>query len=129
MGSTLVTEKPSVIIASNLGWGATSQGIRAGGPWSRTESKMHINCLEALAASLAVKCFVRDSRSVTVLLRMDNMNAVTYVNKLGGTVSESLTAITKELWLWCLQRDITLTAEHLPGVRNTMDDIHKNDSK
>ena len=59
---------------------------------------------------------------MTVLLRMDNMSAVTYVNKLGGTVSQSLTAITKDLWLWCLQRDITLIAEHLPGVQNTIAD-------
>ena len=88
-GRTLVTEKPSVIIesdASNLGWGATSQGIWTGGPWSRMEPEMHINCLEALAAFLAVKCFVRDSSSMTVL---DNISAVTYVNKLRGTVSQS----------------------------------------
>ena len=83
---------------------------------------MHINCLEALAAFLAVKCFVRDRRSVTVPLRMDNMSAVTYVNKLRGTVLQNLTAITKDLWLWCLQRDITLIAEHLPGVQNTIAD-------
>ena len=39
-----------------------------------------------------------------------------------GTVSQNLTAITKELWLWCLQRDITLIAEHLLGVQNTVAD-------
>ncbi len=97
-----------------------------GGPWSKAESKLHINCLEALAAFLAVKCFLRDRRSVTVLLRMNNLSAVTYryVNKLVGTVSQSLTAITKDLWLWCLHRDIhvTLIAEHLPGVQNTIAD-------
>ena len=75
-----------------------------------------------MAAFLAVKCFVRDRKSVTVLLRMGNMSAVTYVNKLGGTVSQNPTAITKELWLWYLQRDITLIAEHLPGVQNTVVD-------
>ena len=80
---------------------------------------MHINCLEVL---LAIKCFARDRRSVTILLRMDNTSAITYVNKLGGTVSQSLTAITKNLWLWCLQRDISLIAEHLPGVQNTIAD-------
>ena len=124
-GGTLVTEKPSVVIetdASKKGWGATSQGVQTGGPWSRSESSMHINCLEALAAFLAIKCFARDRRSVTILLRMDNMSAVTYVNKLGGTVSQNVTAITKNLWLWCLQRDISLIAEHLPGVQNTIAD-------
>ena len=83
---------------------------------------MHINCLEALAAFLAVKCFVRERRNLTKLLRMDNMSAVTYVNKLGGTVSQSLTSITKNLWLWYMQRDITLVAEHLPRVQNCVAD-------
>ena len=59
---------------------------------------------------------------MTILLRMDNMSAVTYVNKLGGTISQNLTAITKTLWLWCLQRDISLIAEHLPGVQNAIAD-------
>ena len=124
-GRTLVTEKPAVVIetdASKRGWGATSQGVRTGGPWSRSESNMHINCLEALAAFLAIKCFARNRRSVTILLRMDNMSAVTYVNKLGGTVSQNLTAITKSLWLWCLQKDISFIAEHLPGVQNAIAD-------
>ena len=51
---------------------------------------MHINCLEALAAFHAAKCFVRERKSITVLLRIDNTTAVAYVNKLGGTVSIKL---------------------------------------
>ena len=69
-----------------------------------------------------MKCFVRDKKSITVLLRMDNTTAVTYVNKLGGTVSPKLNTIVRELWLWCMNRDITLIAEHLPGVLNTIVD-------
>ena len=124
-GKTIMTEKPSVVIesdASTHGWGATCAGVRTGGPWSPEESQWHINCLEALAAFHAVKCFVRDTRSVTVLLRLDNISAVSYVNKLGGTVSLRLSGIVKDLWLWCMNRDITLTAEHLPGVMNTVAD-------
>lgn len=86
------------------------------------EFRMHINCLEALAAFLAIKSFVPDRRSMKILLRMDNMSAVTYENKLGGTVSQNLTALTKDLWLWCLQRDITLIAEQLLGIQNTIAD-------
>ena len=89
--------KPSVVIetdASRRGWGATSQGVRTGGPWSRSESNMHINCLEALAAFLVIKCFAQDRR---ILLRMDDMSAISYVNKPGGTISQNLTAISKNL--------------------------------
>ena len=108
--------------ASKRRWGATTQGVQTGGPWSRLEFRMHINCLEALAAFLAIKSFVPDRRSMKILLRMDNMSAVTYENKLGGTVSQNLTALTKDLWLWCLQRDITLIAEQLLGIQNTIAD-------
>ena len=31
-----------------------------------------------------------------------------------------LNSIVRDLWLWCMNRDITLTAEHLPGVLNTI---------
>ena len=90
----------------------------------RKESNIyrHINCLEALAAFLAIKCFARDKHGLTILLRMDNITAVTYVNKLGGTVSQDMNNIVKEMWLWCMKRDITLEAEHLPGVLNTVAD-------
>jgi hypothetical protein len=62
---TLMTEKPSIVVESDVsthGWGATCDGVRTGGPWSPEESQWHINCLEALAAFHAVRCFVRDRR-------------------------------------------------------------------
>lgn len=120
-----MADKPSLTIesdASKTGWGATCEGKRTGGPWSPEESQWHIDCLEALAAFLAAKCFVRDRKSITVLLKLDSMTAVTYIDKLGGTVSPRLNHIVKELWLWCLNRDITVVAEHLPGVLNTIAD-------
>ena len=124
-GKSFLTEKPSMVIesdASTQGWGATCEGVRTGGPWSPEERQWHINCLEALAAFHALKCFVRDKKGVTVLLRLDNTSAVSYVNKLGGTVSPRLNSIVRDLWLWCMNRDVSLTAEHLPGILNTIAD-------
>ena len=93
------------------------------GPWSPEEKQWHINCLEDLAAFHAVKCFVRDGKSITVLLRMDNTAAVAYVNKLEEQYkSPKLNITVRELWLWCMNRDITLVAEHLPGILNTTAD-------
>ena len=57
-----------------------------------------------------------------MLLRLDNTSAVCYINKLGGTVSPRLNTIVRDLWLWCMNRGITLSAEHLPGVLNTIAD-------
>ena len=42
--------------------------------------------------------------------------------QIGGTVSPKLNTIVRELWLWCMNRDITLVAEYLPGILNTIAD-------
>ena len=83
---------------------------------------MHINCLELLAAFLAVKCFAKDKTNLTIYLKMDSMSALTYINKLGGTISPQLNTLAKELWLWCMERSILFKAQHLAGVLNTIGD-------
>ena len=104
--------------ASLSGWGAVREETRTGGPWSETERAWHINCLKLWAATLAVRCLVMDAKNCTILLRMDNTMAVAYVNNLGGTVSKHLASLARDLWMWCLQRDIHLVAQHLPGRLN-----------
>ena len=37
-------------------------------------------------------------------------------------MSPRLNSIVGELWLWCMNSDITLVAEHLPGALNTIAD-------
>ncbi len=78
------------------------------------EQNLHINCVELLAATLALKTFTKGQTGLSVLLKMDN-TAVAYVNNQGGTVSRELVRLSKELWTWCLQRNITIKAQHLPG--------------
>ena len=71
---------------------------------------------------LAVKCFAKNQRGLTILLWLDNQTSVAYINRLGGTVSAELNRLAKNLWLWCLERDIRLEAKHLPGVQNVIAD-------
>ena len=80
---------------------------------------MHINCLELLAATLAAKTFLKHKTRVSVLL---NTTAVAYINNLGGTVSKELVDLAKSLWMWCLERNIHITAQHQPGVQNVIAD-------
>ena len=49
--------------------------------------KIHINCLELLAVTLAVKSFAKHRTRISILLRIDNTTAVAYINHLGGTIS------------------------------------------
>lgn len=92
------------------------------GMWSVQERNAQINLLELIEGTFAVKTFARDSVDAHIKLRMDNRAAVTYINRLGGTRSPTLTLHVKELWDWCLQRGITLSAEYLPGSLNVTAD-------
>ena len=92
------------------------------GPWSLQEKIRHINCLELIAATLALKTFVKSKSGLSVLLRIDNTTAVAYINNQGGTVSEELVHLTRDLWMWCLKRNIHIHAQHLPGRLNTVAD-------
>ena len=108
--------------ASKMGWGATFGNLSTNGRWSKQESDLHINVLELKATFLAIQAFLKNQSNLAVKLRLDNTTAVTYVNNQGGTRSPSLTLLTLELWNWCLQRNILITAEHLPGVSNVLAD-------
>jgi len=73
--------------ASQLGWGAVCVETRTGGAWSLQEQTMHINSLELLVATLAVKTFLKDTLEISVLFQLDNATAVTYVNNIGAMIS------------------------------------------
>ena len=45
--------------ASLLGWGAVSKCSATGGLWDVQERALHINVLEAMAGSFAVKAFTK----------------------------------------------------------------------
>lgn len=42
---------------------------------------MHINCLELLAAHLAIKCYAKNKTNLTIIMKMDSMSALTYINE------------------------------------------------
>ena len=108
--------------ASKTGWGAVFQGQRTNGRWSDDERLQHINILELKAAFLALKSFFKNQSHKIVCLRMDNTTAIAHVNNKGGTRSGCLIALTLELWQWCLERNIMISAQHVPGKLNTIAD-------
>ena len=44
--------------------------------------------------------------------------AVAYLNHLGGIKSVQLSALATEIVCWCLERNILLSAVHIPGLNN-----------
>ena len=49
---------------------------------------------------------------------MDDMTALSDVNHMGTSSSKKRNDLAREIWLWCAQRNILLTAVHIPGVEN-----------
>ena len=99
--------------------GSIKKQARTSGVWSAEESANH---MELLAAFLAIKAFAKTWKDVTVLIRMDNFTAVTYINRRGDTCSQKLCYLAILVWEWCLERNIMLLAKHLLGQFNTAAD-------
>jgi len=120
----LTRQKPEVILtsdSSDFAWGGEREGVTAGGPWSAEEKRWHINVKELLAAFLTLKTFCNKERKIHIRLMLDNVTSVVYVNAQGGKKS-LLNEIARDIWLWAIERQIWLTAEHLPGVLNCLAD-------
>ena len=101
-GAPIQPPDPSIIVhpdASKQGWGAVLNGqFHTRGIWSPEEAAQHINYLELLAAFLAIKAYGKSWLNITVLLRMDNVTAVSYINQKGGTVSKGRSQLAITIW-------------------------------
>ena len=77
---------------------------------------------------LALKTFANNQKGL-ILLKMDNVSAVTYINQKRGTHSTQLCNLALQIWEWCIQKGITLQAEHLPGNLNIVADLESQTAK
>lgn len=91
----------------------------------REEADNHINYLELLAGFFALKTFITERTAITVLLRMDHVIAIAYVNRMGGRHSKALSNLAVDLWKRCLHRKILTHVEHLPSRENIRTDLSK----
>ena len=98
--------------ASNTGWGAHWNDQKTGGQWSASEFRLHINAKELLAAFLSLQTFAKDKTGIHVCLKIDNLTAVYYINKMGGTHSRGLMEITAQIWECSIQTKIMISAKH-----------------
>ena len=126
-GRSVIRPSPDLSInittdASRRGWGAHCAGVKTQGLWTPEEQKLHINALEIKAVMFTVKAFTKDKSQVNVHLWVDNTTTMSYINKMGGTKSTDMINISKALWDYCLSKQITLTAEFLPGIQNQIAD-------
>ena len=102
--------------------GCVVRNLTTNGRCLPLEATHHIHVLELEAAYLAVKAFPKNRTNIVVCFRMDNTTAVAQVNNKGGTRSPQLVSLTFDLWQWCLQKSVLITAQHLPGKLNSAAD-------
>jgi hypothetical protein len=110
--------------ASNDGWGA-SDGVfpDINGRWSIREQFMHINAQELKAIELAIKSYLPLNRDIRhVRIKSDNTTAISYVNKQGGTHCMALNDLAVDIWEFCMQEGVHISAAHIPGAHNILAD-------
>lgn len=119
----LISHGPPQIVlfsdSSKKAWGAFNQtdNIRTGGEWSAAEQEQHINILELTACKLTLHTFCKGIKNKHVRIFTDNTVSCAYINKFGGRKSE-LDQIARDIWFWCIERNIHLSAAHVPGTEN-----------
>ena len=116
--------------SSTLGWGAVCQDLEfsTGGLWTPHDMG-HINVLELKAAFLALQSFCNNHKSVHIRLMVDNATAVCYIREMGGSRSPECNKVARDIWLWAKNRNIWLSAAHIPGKLNVSADAESRNFK
>lgn len=111
--------------ASNAGFGSycVEEKLSTNGRWSIKESKNHINFLELLAIFFALKSWISDKHDIHVGIQSDSMVAIAYINDFGGMANTTLDHLAKNIWEFCLARNVFITAYHIPGKNNVEADF------
>ena len=91
--------------------------IRGGGEWSAVEQAQHINILELKACQLTIQSFCKNTTHKHIRVFMDNSTSCSYINKFGGRTPE-LNSVAHDIWVWCIERNIHLSAAHVPGIQD-----------
>ena len=123
-GLSWIQPKPTCTLfvdASDEGWGAVLDQMTIQQRWTADEKTHSINWRELQAVFQAIRAFPQ-LRNVSILIRTDNISAMTYINKQGGTRSLPLSDLAGRLWRFCLRKRIRLTAQHIPGIENSAAD-------
>lgn len=122
----IILPDPDLILftdSSSFGWGAFLQTSNqsTSGLWSVDEQKLHINILELKACELSLLALCGNVHNVHIRIYTDNTTTCAYINKFGGRKNE-LNDIARNIWNWALEREIHISAAHIPGVCNVQAD-------
>ena len=100
-------------------FGSQLYGYGDWGKWSVEERKLHVNILEPLTVKNAILAFTKEKTINAIHIQTDNATALSYLLKMGGTTEKTLVDLSKDIWKYLILKQITITAEYLPGILNT----------
>ena len=86
--------------------------------WTRNQLFWHINRKGLMAIFLSLKFFLKSQENVHVQIMTDNSTSLSYLNRMGGTKSVTLSNLALDIWRWCLRKVIHISAVHVAGLLN-----------
>ena len=103
--------------------GAVYNDTSTEGFWSDEEKSHHINYLELLAVFMGLQTFFKTHYNTHLRILTDNTTAIAVLNHMGTSHSDPCNRLGKEIWEWCIDRNIWLSDAHIPGVHNIKADF------
>ena len=100
ISNPIILPPPDIYIqtdASDLGWGGYLKPLRTSGMWTRSQLFWHINRKELMAIFLSLKFFLKSQENVHVQIMTDNSMSVSYLNRMGGTKSVTLSNLALDI--------------------------------
>ena len=108
--------------SGNYGWGGhSSRGEHCQGEWFGQECHFHINKKEIIAGHKAIQGMMH--KVDLVQLHLDNMTAVAFINRMGGTRSSPLCQAAMSLWHTVLSKQGWVKATWVPREGNQLSDL------
>ncbi|XP_077306677.1 ubiquitin-conjugating enzyme E2 U isoform X1 [Lithobates pipiens] len=118
----IVPPDPEVVTsdACQSGWGGHYQDLAVQGQWQFQALGVVSNILELRAAFHALTAFTSLLSGKSVLIRMDNKVAVSYVQRQGGTRSVTLMEEVRPILEWAQVHLTDLRAVYVPATQNAL---------
>ena len=109
--------------ASDFAWGSVFETKPTGGAWSETEKKYHINEKKLLAIFYTLKLFKFDLKGKHIKTFSDSTTVVAVIKQICTCKSDVLNKRSQQIWGFCQQFDICITASHIPGKESSEADF------
>ena len=117
----LLRPKPEYYLSSDssmLMWGAVLGEAKTGGNWNETEQNQHINVLEMKASLFGLRALCDHLSNTHIRIKTDSKTGACYINAKGGSKSLPCNEVARQIWHWCTDRNIYVSAEHVQGKLN-----------